>query len=403
MLGSLFTGITGINSNSRAMSVIGNNIANTNTTGYKSSRASFEDILGQSIHGGQEQIGRGVILSSINRIFSQGALSTTDRVTDMAINGGGFFVLKDGFGLYYSRAGEFSMDENGKLVNPNGLVAQGWKADASGNISTTGAIADINLANVTFPPKGTTNFTIGANLDAKASNGDTYATSIAVYDSKGNKIILSLNFTYDDTNKEWDWTSSAGDGATVDTGSIKFDTNGNIISPNADPTISITGLSSGAADLNLTWDLVDASGSSNGDITGYASASATTSLKQDGYGAGSLKSISVNEKGIISGFFSNGLTWDLAQVALADFNNPDGLISAGGNLFMESRSSGSPIVAPAGTTGMGSIAPNSLELSNTDLVNEFVNMITAQRGFQANARVITTSDEILTELVNLKR
>jgi len=403
MLGSLFTGITGMNANSRVMSVIGDNIANANTTGYKSGRASFEDILGQSIGGRRGQIGRGVTLSSINRVFSQGALSSTERVTDMAINGNGFFTVKEASGVYYTRAGEFTLDENAKLVNPNGLVVQGWMADSSGNLTTTNATTDINLANTNSSPKATTAFTIGANLDAQAANGDTYTTSITGYDSKGSKVTLTLDFTYDSTNDEWDWTASASDGATTNTGSISFDANGNLNSPVTDPTISITGLSSGAADLSLTWDLVDASGTSNGDITGYASASTTTSQYQDGYSAGSLQNITVDENGVVTGRFSNGQIKDLAQVALADFNNPAGLISMGGNLFAESRASGSAIIGPASTAGRGSITSNSLELSNTDLANEFVNMITAQRGFQANARVITASDELLTELVNLKR
>jgi flagellar hook protein FlgE len=414
MLSSLFTGVSGMNANSDAMAVIGDNIANVNTTGYKSSRVSFSNILSKSLTGfSANEIGRGVTMSGISSVMDQGSLETTDNGTDLAIHGSGFFIVRDEEGISsYTRAGEFKFDKKGQLVDPNGLVVQGWDLDTASALGTGGATVDISIpGSGTSSPMETGEFGLELNLDAAATTGSVFSNTLTVYDSLGNDVELTLQFTRTANAREWSWSASvpAAVGSItnpVPAPTITFEPDGSL-SNGADPSITIdltNGAGSGGSSTQtITWNMYDATGVTKGDVTGYASPSSITYQTQNGYSAGMLQSVGIDEVGIISGIYTNGTIKPLFQIALADFPSYTGLKKAGGNLYMESLASGQPMMGVAGTGSLGGIIPNTLEMSNVDLASEFVKMITTQRAFQANSRVITSSDEILTELINLKR
>ncbi|MDY6971192.1 MAG: flagellar hook protein FlgE [Thermodesulfobacteriota bacterium] len=405
MIGSLFAGISGLNANSTAMTVIGDNIANVNTTAFKSNSSSFANILSQSLSGsGGNEIGRGVEFWGISPSWSQGSMENTGNATDMAINGNGFFMLRDSGGsVYYTRAGEFHFDKNGNLLNNDGLNVQGYSIGSTG---TLGTITSINVpGESTTPPQATTDFTVDINLDADSATGDTYSCIQTFYDSLGNDISLTITFTKTANIREWDWDAtipaSAGN-VTAGSGTFTFDPDGSL--PNgADPTITMTLTNGATTPQTLTWDIYDAGGVTNGDMTQYAAPSTTTFQTQNGYPSGVLRSISVDEAGIVTGAYSNGQLIPLFQVVLADFPSYYGLSKMGRNLYAESLASGQAMPGQPGTGRLGNISPNSIEMSNVDLAQEFVKMITTQRAFQANSRVITTSDEILADLINIKR
>ena len=410
MLSSLYSGVSGINAAGYTMSVLGNNIANSTTVGFKGGYTSFADILSQSLGGagGGGQIGRGVNLADVGTLFTQGSFENTSNGTDLAIEGAGFFMVADDTGTYYTRAGQFIMDAEGYLVNPSGFRLQGYSADETGALLTT--IGDLNVAQISSAPLATTSFRIVANLNGSAVEnqpGSIYSSTITVYDSIGSAIPLTLTFTKTATPGEWDWeatvpvsmgiVSSAG-------GTLQFNETGGLIPPtNADPTITITGTPSGG-DLDVTWNTIDPTSSAlSGDITGYAAANDTYGLFQDGYAPGTVENVAIEQDGQIVGLFTNGQTRTIGQVVVADFVSPWGLTKMGKSLFAESMSSGQPTIGEAGTGGRGSIAANALEMSNVDMASEFVRMITTQRAYQANARVISTSDDLLAELMQIKR
>ena len=416
MIGSLYAGISGLNSNALAMSVIGDNIANINTSSFKSNRASFSSILSQSLGGSTgNEIGRGVQLWGISSSWNQGSIENTSNPTDLAISGKGFFMLRDANdgSVFYTRAGEFNFDNTGNMINPDGLIVQGYEVATvnSDGTFTLGPITGINIPQEsTNPPHATTEFRVDLNLDAGASAGDTFSTSLTTYDSLGNTIPVTITFTKGAAAGTWDAAASipasAGTGATINGAAsipITFDANGDLTAPAADATLSLNLTNGATSPQDITWDIFDDSGISFGDITGYASASVTAFQTQDGYTSGALRGVSVDEEGVVTGSYSNGQLVPLYQVVLADFPSYWGLAKMGNNLYAESRSSGQPIPGIAGTASLGNINPSSLEMSNVDLASEFVKMMTTQRAFQANSRVITTSDEILSELINLKR
>jgi flagellar hook protein FlgE len=412
MIGSLFAGISGLNANATAMTVIGDNIANVNTTAYKSNRSSFANILSQSLGGGgSNEIGRGVQFWGIAPVWSQGSIENTFNATDMAINGKGFFMLQDAAGTrYYSRAGEFSFDREGYLVNPDGLFVQGYQVSAvnpDGSL-TLGSITNVNVpGESTTPPVATTELSVDINLDAGAAINDTYSSTITVYDSLGNAIPLTFTFTKTAANA-WSAAVTAPSNfvnpadITISNNSFTFDGNGNL-NNGTDPVITLANSLAGAANLVVNWDLFNDSGATNGDLTQYASSSTTTFQTQNGYASGNLRGVSVDEYGVVTGIYSNGQLTPLYQVALADFPSYAGLTKLGRNLYAESRASGQAMPGVAQSGSLGSISPSAIEMSNVDLAQEFVKMITTQRAFQANSRVITTSDEILSELINIKR
>jgi flagellar hook protein FlgE len=399
MLTSMYSGLSGLDANGTALSVIGNNIANVNTVGFKLSDIAFEDVLGAAMTT-SGQVGLGVSVGDIISSFTQGAFEATDSATDMAISGNGFFVVNDGVGNFYTRAGRFIFDANGNLTNPQGMLLQGWLADPAGTINPTGQPTNLAVASTLSPPSATTSFNLDMNLNADAADGDTFSSTTEAYDSKGGKVTLTVDFTYDATANAWTWNATSPDGTAAGSGSFQFGDDGQLIAP-ADQTITVTGLSNGAAEMTLTWDVFDETGASN--ITSFASASGLNAQSQNGYGVGNIQGVSVDGDGVISGFFSNGQTRNLGQVALADFQSPWGLKALGEGIYASSLASGDAAVGIAGEGGRGEISSGALELSNVDLAREFVKMITAQRGFQASSRVITTSDEVLTEVINLKR
>ena len=413
MIGSLFAGISGLNANATAMTVIGDNIANVNTTAFKSNRSSFANVLTQSLQGtGGNDIGRGVTFWGTTPTWSQGTVENTANPTDMAINGRGFFMVNDESGqTFYTRAGEFSFDRNGVLRNPDDLAVQGYQvaAVAPDGTLTLGAIMDISVpSESTSAPFATDEFTMDINLDAGAAVGDTYSTSQVFYDSLGNAVPVTFTFTNTGINA---WTAGAavpaamGGPVTIGgapTIAVTFNAAGIMTAPAADTPVSIT-LTNGAVSPQVAnWDLYDVAGSL-GDITGYASTSVTTFQTQNGYPAGALRGISVDELGVLTGSYSNGQVRPLYQVVLADFPSYYGLSKMGSNLYAESLASGQALPGTATNGRLGSISPSAVEMSNVDLAQEFVKMITTQRAFQANSRVITTSDEILNELINIKR
>lgn len=409
MIGSLFAGISGLNANSTAMTVIGDNIANVNTTAFKSNRASFANVLSQSLGGGGgNDIGRGVDFWGTTPVWSQGSLENTSAPMDMAINGRGFFQVVDESGsAFYTRAGEFTFNRDGDLVNPDGLLLQGYSVQsvaADGTLSL-GSISDIQIpTESTTPPSASTEFSVDVNLDSGALVGDTYSTTITVYDSLGNDIPMAVDFVKTGNNA-WTWqASSSMASAVVPAGptAITFDPATGELLGGTDPTIGLT-LANGAVMPTMTWDLYDASNLTNGDLTQYASPSTTTFQTQNGYPAGMLRSVSVDEAGVITGSYSNGQLVPLFQVALVDFPSYYGLTKMGNNLYASSLESGDAMPGMPGSGRLGTISPSAIEMSNVDLAQEFVKMITTQRAFQANSRVITTSDEILNELINIKR
>jgi len=412
MIGSLFAGISGLNANATAMTVIGDNIANVNTTAFKSNRSSFANVLSQSLAGSTgNDVGRGVEFWGTSPLWNQGSLENTGSATDLAINGKGFFIVNDPAGSsFYTRAGLFTLDEQGQMVNPDDLILQGYELDASGNL---GNLIDISIpGDRVSPPSATTTFTFDINLDAGAATAATYSTSQSVYDSLGNAIPLTLTFTKEAAARTWTVAATAPSttapitftptaGVAAPTATFVFDTSGNLTTPSTDLVLDLT-MTNGAANLQINWDLVDANGTL-GDVTGYSSPSNTTFQIQDGFTSGMLRSISVDESGIVAASYSNGQLIPVFQVAMADFPAYEGLSKMGGNLYAESVNSGQPLPGVAGDGRLGSITPMAIEMSNVDLAQEFVKMITTQRAFQANSRVITTSDEILNELINLKR
>jgi flagellar hook protein FlgE len=398
MLRSLFSGISGLRAHQQMMDVTGNNIANVNTTGYKSSQTVFQDTLSQMVNaagapqnqaGGTNpaQVGLGVRLASINANFGQGAAQTTGKSSDMMIQGDGFFVVKSGGEALYTRAGSFTFDANGSLTTPNGQIVQGWSADGGGNVNTAGAPGDIKLPiGISLAPEETTRFTLTGNLSFEAPQNTAVAPAltagsfkvipIPVIDQNGASDILEVTLTKTGPN-QWAATTPAGNPAVP----ITF-TNGK---PNTN-TITIDGYS-----VDIT------------DVTYYSGNTEARVSASDGAAAGILSSYTVSNTGQIVGVFSNGLKQTLGQLALANFNNVNGLEKIGDSMFRSTVNSGLAQVGAAGSAGLGLITSGALEMSNVDLAQEFTNLVIAQRGFQANSRIITTSDEILQELVNLKR
>jgi flagellar hook protein FlgE len=417
MIGSLYSGISGLKAQTSTMAVIGDNIANVNTTGFKSSRVLFANIFDATLGHNPLQPGRGVTLAAITSNWNTGTVENTNSVTDMAINGQGMFILRDSAnsGMYYTRAGQFQFNNLNQLVNPDGLLAQGFAINPV--TGTLGPMGNISLPNTISEPRATTEMSMGLNLDSGAAVGDTYDATLSVFDSLGNPIELNLNFIR--TTDGWNWyvAPSAGSavppGPAVDPpvyGELVFDADGALIpgsctpamaAGDLGPTITVTGLAGN--DLSVDWIMLGPDGASNGTVTGYSGASVRTSQYQNGYPSGMLQGISVDETGTFTALYSNGALSPFAQIALADFASYEGLSKQGNNLYTATLASGQAVVTTPNSAGVGSISPNGLEMSNVDLAQEFVALITAQRAFQANSRVITTSDEMLAELINIKR
>ncbi len=401
MLRSLFAGISGLRAHQTMLDVTGNNIANVNTSGFKSSSVQFQDTLSQVLTnagaatddaGGTNpaQIGLGVKVAGISTNFQQGAAQLTNVSTDMMISGDGFFVVNNGGEQAYSRAGAFSFDSLGRLVTPDGAFVQGWAADATGTVDTNAALTDLTLpVSTLMGAAASTEAVFDGNLPSDATTGDALTRQIDVYDAAGGTHTLTLQFTK--TAAGWDIAADV-DGTTASgTGSITFNTDGSINTLTVPTLAADAAAGTSAIALDLT------------ELTGYAELETIAASSQDGQAAGTLQSFTVNADGTIMGSFSNGLKQAVGQIALASFTNPSGLEKSGSSLYTTTVNSGDAQIGAAGTGGRGSLTSGSLEMSNVDLSAEFTNLIVAQRGFQANSRIITTSDSVLEELVNLKR
>jgi flagellar hook protein FlgE len=417
MMRALFAGVSGLRNHQTQLDVIGNNIANVNTTAFKASRVTFHEAFVQQLQGASRppgnigginpiQIGTGMNVGSIDQLFTQGGLESTGQPLDLAIQGDGMFVLSNGAGHVYTRAGNFQLDAQGHLIAPSsGFIVQGINADPNGNFSAAAAIGDIQLQlGAKSPAQATSQIALNGNLDSTAQVGDTHVMGINVYDATGASHNLQITFTNTGPGT-WTWAASSPTGTVVPagTGTITLGTDGTLQGftyPGGGSTLTITPAGGGAAfDVAINPGTI---GAIDG-MSGFANASNAVVSSQNGYQAGTLQSINVDSKGVIVGYFTNGVTRNLAQVALAQFTNPSGLLHAGENTYVESANSGGAVLGFAGGSIPSTITPGALEASNVDISTEFTNMITAQRGFQASARVITTADELLNELVNLRR
>lgn len=409
MMRSMFAGVSGLRNHQTRMDVIGNNIANVNTVGYKTSRVTFQDALSQTIRGATapqgnrgginpQQVGLGVALSSIDVLHTPGNLQTTGVNTDLAIQGNGFFILGgEGNQRYYTRAGNFTMDTSGRLVYGNGLQLQGWMANDAGEIQTGGNPQGITLPiGTTIDPQATSEITLTGNLNSSTPDGESFTRNLQVYDSLGNPHTIQIVFTKTANDREWNWIAQDSAGTPIDgaDGTLTFDTSGHIPAGTTG-TILNWSPGSGAADLTITIDFSA--------ISQQHAEDSSVGYKQDGYRMGYLDSYRIDSAGTVIGIFTNGLANNIAQIAVATFNNPAGLEKMGETMFRTSSNSGEAQINISGIGGAGTVTPGALEMSNVDLSQEFTDMIVTQRGFQANSRIITTSDEMLQELVNLKR
>jgi len=421
---SFSSSLSGLNANQQQLNVIGNNLANLNTIGYKSSTVTFSDLVSQSVGGSSVnpmQVGLGVATGSISPNFSQGGFDATGVATNVAIDGNGFFIVGMGDDQSYTRAGNFSFASDGTLITADGLPVQGY---TDTDPVTAQIIANGPLSSIVIPPgtllqgKPTTEFTTVTNLNAAATAGDTFSTSFQLIDTLGSTHIATLNYT---KTVPGHWTynitvdGSEVTGGTAGTpksilsapGSIAFDNTGvltsvNGVTPPANVAIAGPAWANGAAGTSFTWDIVLANGGGS-TLTGFTSPSGTSLTNANGSTAGSISSISIDKTGQVIASFGAGKTKIVAQLALASFNNPQGLMKVGTNRFGLGAAAGFPNIGAAVTGGRGSIIGNELEQSNVDIAREFTQMILAQRGYQANAKSITVADEILSDTLNLKR
>jgi len=403
---AMYSGLSGLNCFGEAMSVVGDNIANLNTTGFKYSSVHFEDLMAQLIPtgSGPGQVGRGSRISEVSTIWQQGSLENSADDVDVAITGTGFLVVQDPLneGLFYTRDGNFSLDNEGYLINPQKYRVQGKEIDpATGTPS--GVDTDIVLSQNYAAPRASTSVDMVMNLDANAAVGDTYNTAITVYDNLGNVHTLDMSYantaantwglsgTLDGADITANITDQGGGGPTA----MLFNTNGTMTAGGL-YAVDLSGYNIGAVNLNLV-------NTPGGSTTQYAASSVTNYASQDGYGPGFLQRISINNEGIVTGHYSNGQIIPQYQLTLARFNSPTKLHREGSNLYTETQDSGVPLTGAPGTNGLGKINSNALEQSNVDLGNEFVHMILYQRAFQANSRIITTTDTMMEEVLALKR
>jgi len=427
LISALNTGTSGLESSSLELSVVGDNIANANTIGFKSGRAAFEDQLSQTVVGSAGQIGMGSRLQAVQQIVTQGALSSTGVATDLALQGPGYFIVNgvhDGqTGSFYTRAGQFTVDTDGYLVNLDGLNVQGYTADATGVVG--GPLGDLLVEPATSAPLATANVNIRGNLQSDAtlvgpfdplapSTTSNLASTVSVYDSLGAEHSVQVFFTRTGAGT-WDWNAMADGGGltggtagtltSVGSGTLTYDSQGQLTTMTQASTFNPLGA---VNPQPLTFDFGDPTGGTPAGtglagITQFAGSSATAFTGQDGYASGSLGSIQVDTAGRITGVFSNGQTRVLAQVAVAGFTADDQLLRVGGNLFQATPASGQPAIGVAGTGGRGSLVSGALEQSNVDLAGQFIRMIAAQRAFEANSKTISTADQLLQELIALKR
>lgn len=424
ILNSLYTGITGLQAQGEALSIYGDNIANANTVGFKTSRPEFQDVIAKSLKGllGGNQIGRGTRLAAVNPIFTQGSIVQTESATDLAITGDGFFTLEGVDGRSFTRNGAFHFDKDGKLINADGYKVQGFQADANGKI--TSKMADISVDRTVMDAKKTEEVKLFMNLDLRADKAlqfdpkrpdqtSHFATGATVYDSAGTAHTVTVYFNKTNDG-EWTWRAMAKGEEVVDgkpnqmseqaRGKLLFGTDGRLQEQLYER--NAFNFNKGALpdqEIRFNFGKDKANGGDGVEVTQYGTGSEAYKTLQDGYTGGTLAGMTFNDDGILSAIYTNGETVGVSQVAIGKFENPEGLFKMGQNRYRESRLSGQPTIGAPVSGGRGKISAKNIESSTTDIANEFINLMTAQRNFQANSRIISISDDLMGEVLNLKR
>jgi flagellar hook protein FlgE len=403
--------LSGLDASSNDLSIIANNLANLNTVGFKAQRTEFEDLfyeqIGTSGDGDPIQEGVGVADSAISSDLTQGSIQSSGVPTDVAIQGNGYFIANNNGETVYTRAGDLSVSSSGQLLTPDGANVQGYQA-TNGVINANAPLGNLTISTgVTNAPNPTSEVQLAANLDSDTAVGGNFSTSVTVYDSLGGSHTLTYSFTKTAANS-WNYSitvpaadeGGTGNPVSVKTGTLMFNGSGQLTAPAANVTgITLNNLADGASPLTFSWNVFDAN--NNGLLTQVSNPSATSSTHQDGYTSGSLESYIIESDGTIQGTFSNGQTSALGQIALATFANEQGLIRNGSNDFLASLASGQADVGKAGTGGRGTLSGGSLEESNVDIATQFADLIVAERSYQANAKSVTTFDEVTQTTINL--
>ncbi len=399
--------LSGLNAAASELSVTANNIANANTTGFKESRAQFADLFNSSSVGLADiQVGGGARLAGVQQMFTQGNVNFTSNALDMAISGDGFFTLSNEGALSYTRDGSFSVDRNGFLVSKEGARIQGFAPTVGGSFNTA-ALSDIQLSTSSSAPQATSLLTTTLNLPANAAepsaapfdptDADSFnhSSAVTVFDSLGDSHTLTKFFVKTANANEWEMQVALDGNVVGGATLVTFDSDGQLLTPaNGDLTLPPIALSNGAADLEVDIDLDG--------VTQYGDTYSVNSIRQDGYASGRLVGVEVNEEGIVQARFTNGQTTALGQLAMTRFSNPEGLQALGDTAWAETFDSGSAQRGVAGSSGFGGVQSGALEASNVDLTEQLVNMITAQRNFQANAQMITTADQVTQAALNIR-
>jgi flagellar hook protein FlgE len=417
-MSSFSIALSGLTADASALDVVGNNLANLNTTGYKESTVSFYDLLQQSVAGGSTQIGGGVSPPQTERIFTQGSIQSTGGNFDAAINGNGFFVVQNPAGAtQYTRAGNFNLNAQGEVITATGQFVQGW-SETNGVVNTSGPTGNITIpSNALQTPVATQNMSLSINLNAGGVSGQpsgTFSTSIQVVDSLGESHALTVNFT-EQSPGNWNYevdvpgadltSGTPGTPSAVANGSLTFDANGNLTSPTAPAQIplSITGLTDGASDMNVNWNLATSNGTGTPVVTQYAAISAASAATQDGVPASQVTQVSIANGGAITAQFSDGNQVVVGQIALASVSNPDSLIAVGQNNYEVGADTATPVVGVPGTGTLGAVNGGSLEASTVDIATEFTSLIVYQNSYEANSKVISTLDQVTQNLLNLQQ
>ncbi len=429
IFGALSTARSGLIATGASLSVIGNNIANVNTVGFKGSRTEFSDLLSAQGGGGSAgKIGLGTRIGRVGTLFTQGNIENTGQPTDLAIEGNGFFVVGSGDGNLFTRAGNFRLDAHGQLVTFQGLPVQGFTLNDSD--APVGAPTDVAVTGASSQPIPTTLVQLKSNLRADAPvlpggfDGTTFdsafassnfTTSITIFDSLGAQHTLTLFFTKTGNNA-WTYNAgvdagdtggTAGDLDVLGNGTLTFNPDGSLNATGPDPaTVPVTFNGASAQTITLNFGTPNAAadpGAGLDGLTQFAGPSSVGFQTQNGVGAGQLLNLEISEAGIVTGVFDNGQTRNLFQLALANFTAPDGLTPLGNGLYRESVDSGAPAIGVPQSGGLGNVVAGALELSNVAIAQEFIDLISTQRSFQANARVITSSDALLNDLINIVR
>lgn len=408
-MASFSIALSGLQADTVALNTIGNNLANLNTTAYKKQSTTFEDLfyqqMGVSGSSNPIQVGVGTRVSGTQTTYQQGTILPTGSSADMALDGDGFFITEQGGVQALTRAGNFQLDQSGNLITVDGASVMGYPVNG-GAVDTNAALSPLHLPiGVTEAAQATSNISITANLNAAATVGTTFTTPVTVYDSLGQSHSMTVTYTKTAANT-WSYSADlqSGDAAAAsnNTGTLTFDSNGNLIAPAANITgVTFTGMADGSSDMVVNLNLFDSNGNST--LTQSTSASTNTATDQDGFASGTYQSFTVDGSGVIYAMYSNNHTAEVGQVAVARVTNPDGLAKIGNNSYITTNASGAAIFGVPGTGGRAKIEDSALEQSNVDISEEFANLIVAQRSFEANTKTMTTFDAVTQSALNLVR